>query len=121
MKILVRHRKGSNKTNEYFLNYRTDKGECVYYDWMTGKEIAALPECDLTQENVKAKIKAHNNGSDRFENCYELITHSREKSGITAEKKRHAKPNPEWIEFVHVLTMWPHGSLTGKPLQAKQY
>ena len=123
MKILTRIKKGTNRVYEYFMNYTTNKGECVLHDWMTAQEICNLPECKIQPAAMRQKINEFNKGKIYFKNHYDLICHNRETSTKNTQVKKKKAISIGWYNFVNNLNLWPPGSLhkKAKRLQTKCY
>ena len=124
MENKIRSRKRNRSTEkEYYITFYNTFGSLVYHGWYTAKEICRWPECDSTVTAMKAKILKFNNGGFRFTSHYSLITHTREANKNCYVRKISLMDNPEWREFVNLLTSWPHGSMLHKTkiIQGKYY
>jgi len=84
----------------FFLEKKDDNGGYLYHDWMTVKEIAALPECIVTASCVKGRL----NTGVIYESVWEtMITpQNPAKSSKTIRENRELGPygsfEPVYVE-----------------------
>ena len=109
------------RITEYYLSVMSESGGFLYHDWytLTGKHgLVNFKECVVAESALKDRVNRFDTHKENFKDLFDCMTRPAIKTG---KKVHDFVDRRENKAFNKMLLLMKVGSLTGKPLQAKQY